>query len=247
MSRAWASNQGGECREYCPRQRDVTVKAVVESTEAQPAGSSRMAPVRHLACPDSCHLFEEGFHIKHCLSCKDVVGSSGEVVSHDGQRLCFSVFFLESGPIGFCLVISPQKEDDRFGEGPLEVYVSDLASGTALFLPRRFLGRFDEPAVGGEVLDLGKAPDVVDLIEDGKAENASYPGDGSYPEVGVAVMLFSEGGYFLLELREDCVVEIEKVQVELNALLDARVGKELGYFLSLGLSAGVSFPNWRTA
>ena len=239
MHRTWASNQAGECREYYPKMRDVTVNAVRELTDALPTGFSHMAPVRQLACPGSYQLFEECFHIKHRLSCEDVIGSSGDFVRHDGKGLCLAVFFLESGAIKFCVFVSSQEEDNGFGEGPLEMDVTDLSTGTSRFLPGRFLGRLHEAAVGGEVLDFGESLDVVDFVEDGKAEDAPYSRDGAYSEIGIGVMLFGEGGYLLFELRQDGVVEIEKVQVELNALPDAFVGKELSKSLSLRLPAGV--------
>ena len=238
MCRAWASNQGEECREYYPRLQDLTVKAVHESTAAQWSGFSHVAPIRRRACPGPYRLSEELFHIKHRLSCEDVVGSSGDFVRHDGQRFCLPMFFLESGPIKFCLFVPSQEEDNGFGEGPLEVDIADLSAGASLFLSGRFLGGFNEPAVGGEVLYFGKAPDVMDFVEDGKAEDAPYSRNGSYSEVGVAVMLFSKGRYFLFEIRKDGVVEIEKVEVELDTFLDAFVGEELSDSFSLGFPAG---------
>jgi hypothetical protein len=241
MSRAWASNQAGEYREYCPRLHDVTVKAVRESTVMQPTGSSHVAPVRQRAYPGSYQLFEEFFHFKHRISCEDVIGRPGDFVSHDGQGLCLSMFFLESGTVKFCLFISSQKEDNSLREGPLEMDVSDLCPGTSRFLPSRFLGWFYEPAIGGECLDFGESLDVVDLVEDGKTEDTSNSGDGAYPEVRVGVMLFGDGRYFLFELRKDRVIEIEKVQVELYAFLDAFIRKELCDSHSLGFPAYVIF------
>ena len=241
MSRTWASNQGEECREYYPRLQDLTVKAVCESAAAQWSDFSHVAPVRRRAGPGPYRLSEELFHIKHRLSCEDVVGSSGDFVSHDGQRFCLPMFLLESGPIKFCLFVPSQEEDNGFGEGPLEVDIADLSAGASLFLSGRFLGGFNEPAVGGEVLYFGEAPDVMDFVEDGKAEDAPYSRNGSYSEVGVAVMLFSKGSYFLFEIRKDGVVEIEKVEVELDTFLDAFVGEELSDSFSLGFPADVIF------
>jgi len=241
MCRTRASNQGEECREYYPRLRDVTVKAVFKSAAAQQSGFSPVAPVRQRACPGPYQLFEECFHIKHRLSCEDVIGSSGHFVSHDGQRFCLSMFFLESGAIKFCLFISSQEEDDGFGEGPLEVNIADLSAGAPHFLSGRFLGGFYEPAVGSEILDFWKALDVMDFVKDGKAKDAPYSRNGSYSEVGIAVMFFGESGYFLFEIRKDRVVEVEKVEVELDTLLDAPVRKELSDSLSLGFSADVVF------
>ena len=219
----------------------MTVKAVFKAAAAQQSGFSHVAPVRQRACPGPYQLFEESFHIEHRLSCEDVISGPCHFVSHDGKGLCLSMFFLEASTKEFCFIISSQKEDDGFGEGPLEMYVADLAAGTSLLFPCRFLGRFDEPAVGGEVLDFRESLDVMDFVEDGKAEDASYAWNGSYPEVGVAVMLFGDSRYFLLELRKDRVVEVEKVQVNLNALLDAFVRKELSDSLTLRFSADIVF------
>ena len=219
--------------------QDHTVKAVLESTAAQRSGFSHVAPVRQRACPGSYQLFEECFHFKHRLSCEDVIGSSGYFVSHNGQGLRLSMFFLKSGTIKFCILVSSQEEDDGLGEGPLEMDVTDLSAGAPHFLSGRFLGGFYQPAVGSEILDFWKSLDVMDFVKDGKAEDASYSRDGAYPEVGVSVMLFGESGYFLFKIRQDGVVEIEKVEVELDTLLDAFVGKELSNPLSLRFPADV--------
>jgi hypothetical protein len=219
--------------------RGFTVKAVFESTTSYPSGFSRVAPVRQRACPGSYQLFEEFFHFKHRISREDVIGGSGDFVSHDGQGLCLTMFFLKSFAINLCVVVSSQKEHDGFGEGPLEMDISDLSAGTSHFLPGRFLGRLDKPAVGSEVLHFGESLDVVYLVEDGKTEDTPNSGDGANPEVRVDVMLFGESGYFLFELRKDRVIEIEKVQIELYAFLDAFIRKELRNSLSLGFPADV--------
>ncbi len=219
--------------------QDHTVKAVLESTAAQRSGFSHVAPVRRRACPGSYQLFEECFHIEHRLSCEDVISSPCHFMSHDGQGFCLSMFFFESGPIKFCFFVPSQEEDNSFGEGPLEVDVADLSAGASLLLPGRFLGGFYEPAVGSEILNFGESLNVVDFVEDGKAEDAPYARNGSYSEVGIGVMLFGEGRYFLFEIRKDGVVEIEKVEVKLDTFLDALVRKELSDSLSLRFSADV--------
>ena len=58
-------------------------------------------------------------------------------------------------------------------------------------------------------------------------------------------MLFGESGYFLSELRQNSVVEIEKVQVELNVLLDAFIRKDLSESFSLRLSTRVILEIWK--
>jgi hypothetical protein len=221
--------------------RDRTVKAVRVMADAQPTGFSHVAPVRQRACPGSYHLFEECFHIKHRLSCEDVIGSPGQLVSHDSQGFCLPMFFLESGAIYFCFFVSSQEEDGSFGEGPLEVDVADFCARASLLLSSRFPGRFHESAIGGKALDFGKALNVVDFVEDGQAEYAPYPVDGPYSEIGIPVMLFGEGRYFLFELREDGIVEIEKVQVELDTLLNAFIREELSDSFSLRFSADIIF------
>ena len=200
-----------------------------------------MAPVRQRACPGPYQLFEEFFHFKHRIPCEDVIGSPGHFMSHDGQRLGLSMFFLESGTIYLCIIVSSQEEDDGFGEGPLEVDVSDLSTGAALFLSCRFLCGFHKPAVGGKILNFGESLDVVDFVEDAKAENTSYSGNRANSEVGIGVMLFGKRGYLIFELREDGVVVIEEIKVNLDTLLDASVGKEFCDFFPFGLSTGSVF------
>ena len=200
-----------------------------------------MAPVRQRARPGSYHLFEELLHIKHRLPCEDVVRGSGHFVSHNGQRFRLAMFLFESGTIKLCLFVSSQEQDDCLGESPFEVDVSDLSSRASHFLPGRVLGGFYEPAVGGEVLDFGESLDVVDFVEYGKTENTSYSRNGANSEVGIVIMLFGERGYFLFELRKYGVVVIEKVEVNLDALLDAFIRKELCDFFPFGLSTGSVF------
>ena len=243
MRRTWASNQGRECREYYPRQHDGTVSAVRELAFVQPTGFSRVAPVRQRAYPGSYRLFEEFIHIEHSLSFEDVIGSPGDFMCHDGQGFCLAMLFLESGTIYLCSFVLSQEEDRGFREGPLEVNVADLSTGVPLFLPGRFLGRFDESAVGGKVLDFRETFDVVDFVKDRQSEDASYSGKGAYSEVGIAVMLFGYGRYFFFELRKDSVIEIKEVQVELDILLDAFPGEELSDSIPLRFSAYVVFKS----
>jgi hypothetical protein len=160
MHRTWASNQAGGRREHYSRRRDITVRAVRELTDAQPTSFSHMAPVRQRAYPGSFQLFEELFHIKHRLSCEDVIGSPSHFVRHDGQGLCLSMFFLESGTIYFCFFVSSQKEDNSFGEGPLEMDVTDLFARCTVTLSCGFFGALDKPCIGGEVLNAWESLDI---------------------------------------------------------------------------------------
>ncbi len=75
--------------------------------------------------------------------------------------------------------VGPEKEGGRFGEGPLQVDVADLAAGGAKALAGGLLGALDQTGIGSEVLHPGEAVDVVDLIEDHQREGRTDPMDGA--------------------------------------------------------------------
>ena len=49
----------------------------------------------------------------------------------DGQRLALAVFFLKAGQRLLARRIMAEKQERRFGEGPLELGMADLRAGGA--------------------------------------------------------------------------------------------------------------------
>ena len=69
-------------------------------------------------------------------------------------------------------------DDRRFAKRPAQVRVAELGPAQALDFAGAGDGAFDQPAVGQEVLDGGKAGDVADLIENGGGEVFADAGHG---------------------------------------------------------------------
>ena len=109
------------------------------------------------------------------------------------QRLAFPMFFLQARQILLAGGIGAEKQDRRFGKGPLEIRIPDLRAGRAVVLARRFFGTLDETAVGGEILYPGEALDVMDFIEQHEAEDFANARDGLQQVEGMGIMLL--GGF----------------------------------------------------
>jgi len=73
----------------------------------------------------------------------------------------------------------PEKQYGRFAEGPLQVSVADLFTGSAIGLTSRFSVALDQPAVGSEVLHRGEALNRMDLVEDDQREDLTDTGNGT--------------------------------------------------------------------
>ena len=78
-------------------------------------------------------------------------------------------------------------------------------------------GAFDEAAVGDKILHPGKASDVVDLVEEDKAKDLSHPWDASEQVPGVDIVSFGALLDGALDLTEEPVVEVEKLEIDLDA------------------------------
>jgi len=130
-----------------------------------------------LAAPSGL-VFEELVHVESLLPFKNVIGGPAEFVSENGEGLGFAVLFLESLFVFHPLGVAPEEEDGGFGEGPLEVSVTDFLSGVAVTFPGGLPGTLDETAVGGEVLDSWEAAYVVDFVKDDQREDVADAVDG---------------------------------------------------------------------
>ena len=68
-------------------------------------------------------------------------------MSENGQGLGRAVLPGQLIPIGYCLGVSPEEKDCGFGEGPLQMGITDLFTRGAGDLPCRFFGTLHKPAV----------------------------------------------------------------------------------------------------
>ena len=120
------------------------------------------------------------------------------------------------------------KKQACLGECPLEVVVSDLGVLGAELFASRLSGAFDEAAVGDKILDPGEASDVVDFVEEDEAEDLAHPWDT--PEQVPAVDIVSLGAFFdvALEVTKEPVVEVEKLEIDLDAFANGGIREAIG-------------------
>src|SRR4030095_16220950 len=111
---------------------------------------------------------------------------------------------------------------------------TDLATAGAKPLAGRFFGALDEPGIGGEILNPGKAPDVVNLIEQGERENLADAGKRAQALEHLRVMLLGAAHQEELELADELVVVGDQLEIDLDALADAGVGELVGHSLPVG-------------
>ena len=64
----------------------------------------------------------------------------------------------------------PFGDHRRFAKGPAQIRIAQLGPAQALELASAGHGAFDQPAIGQEIFDGGKAGDVADLVENGQAQ-----------------------------------------------------------------------------
>lgn len=121
---------------------------------------------------------EKGGKIKPHLPFQHLVDRPGELMSQDRPRFTFAMCFLSAGQILVARRIVTEEEDGRFREGPCERRIADLRAGGAIPLSRRFLGAFDQAAIGHKILAPREAGDSMDLGEQDQTHNLANAGDG---------------------------------------------------------------------
>ena len=77
------------------------------------------------------------------------------------KRLPLAMSFGKFFHIGLRLGIASQKEDCRFGEGPLQMRIADLGSRRAIGFACGFSLAFYKTGIGGKILHLWKAIDII--------------------------------------------------------------------------------------
>ena len=80
----------------------------------------------------------------------------------------------------------------RFPKGPAQIRIAQLGSAQALDLSGTGDGAFDQPTVGEEIFDGGKAGDVAKLVEDGQPEVFADAGRGWEQGVVATSTFFGE-------------------------------------------------------
>ena len=100
-----------------------------------------------------------------------VVHRPGQLVGQHSEGFAFAMFVLQFGEILFARLILPQEAHGGFREGPLELGVANLLARKPVPVARRFLGAFDQAAVGHEVLHAREAANSLDLIQDDQRQN----------------------------------------------------------------------------
>jgi hypothetical protein len=132
---------------------------------------------RRLACSPPLTL-EKDVEIEHHVSFQHVIDGPGQLMCQYRQCLALAVFFLSAGQICLARRMAAEEQHRRFGEGPLEIGIADLRAGGAIPLPRRFLGAFDQAAIGHKILDPRETGDIMDLVEQDQTQNLANAGDG---------------------------------------------------------------------
>jgi hypothetical protein len=144
------------------------------------------------------------------------------------QRLAFPMFFLQARQILLAGGIGTEKQDRRFGKGPLEIRIPDLRAGRAVALARRFFGTLDETAVGDEILYPGEALDVMDFIEQHQTQDLADPRHRAQQVQRVRIMLLGRFEHGQFHVTEEVVVVANQGEIHVDALLHGRIGKPFG-------------------
>ena len=91
------------------------------------------------------------------------------------------MFVLQARHILLAGGIVPEKQHGGFGEGPFAIGITNFRAGGAVAFPRRFLGAFDQAAIGHKILNPGKAPNIMDLIQEDQRQDFANAGDRLQP------------------------------------------------------------------
>jgi hypothetical protein len=180
---------------------------------------------------------EELLHVEGLLSFEHEVDSPTDLVGEDREGFALAVFADQAAEIVLGLFVDLDEETGCLGECPFEVDVADLGVLGAELFASRLSGAFDEAAVGDKILDPGETPDVVDLVEEDEAEDLAHPWDA--PEQVPAVDIVSFGALLdvALELTEEAVIEVEKLEIDLDALAHGGVREAIGDSLPVCLES----------
>ena len=85
--------------------------------------------------------------------------------------------------------IVPEKQHGGFGAGPFERGMTNFRAGGAVAFPRRFLGAFDQAALGHKILNPGKAHNIMNRIQEDQSQDFANPGDRLPPVQRLGMVL----------------------------------------------------------
>ena len=174
---------------------------------------SKGAPVRRRAHPPPRLDGQERMHVEPLPVFQHEIDRSAELVRQDGERLAFAVFahqLVVELPARF---VAFEEQLRSQGKGPAEMGVADLFAAAAVFLAIGFLGAGDQAAIGGEILNPGKAADVLNLIEQIEGIDPAHAGDALQEGISSRVMLLCVGNDVLFEDGQDPVIGVNHVEI----------------------------------
>ena len=116
------------------------------------------------------------------------------------------------------------------------MHVADFAARGAIAFAGGLLGAFDQSGLGEEVADLLEARDIMDFIEHHQGKDFADAWHGVQQVQGTGVMGFGAAHDAGLELGELLVVDIDKHDIELDALSHTRVWELLSQTGPVGLT-----------
>ncbi len=153
--------------------------------------------------------------------------------------------FLQAGQLGLADRIMPEQEHRRFRKRPREIGLADLCAGGAVAFPRRFLGAFDQTAIGHEVLDPGEAAHSMDFVEQHHTQNLADAGDGWQPLHGVRVVRLGRLHDGQLHVAEQLVIAANQGEIDFHTLLHGGIGEPLHHPSSVGLIGKLLANLWQ--
>ena len=145
------------------------------------------------------------------------------------------MFVREASEVLLARRIVAQEQDGGFGERPLEVGIADLLARSSIAFASRSFRTLDEAAIGHERLDPGEAVDSVDLIAQHQGQDFADPWDGAQAVEDLRIMRCCGLDERQLQVGQQVVVGIDQREVDLNALLDGRLGEALRHAGSVRL------------
>ena len=153
----------------------------------------------------------------------------------NGQGCPLVMLFRQSGQIFLACLIVAQKQRRRFGKGPCEMSVPDLCARGPQAFATRCLRTCAQATVRSKVLHAGETFDLVDCVEQHEAEDLANARHGLQQVQGMSVMGFGRLDDREFYVAQQLIVLRDQCQVDLDGLLDSRVGKALGDTLTVGL------------
>jgi len=157
--------------EWVEREREEVSN---QAKQVRPGATPVMRRAHPLPSIGSVH---ESIHIEGCRTLEHVVGRTAEAGGQDAERLALAMLGADALEQTLASRVLLEEADCDLAEGPLEMGVADLVSRRSEHLAGRGLLALHQPGIGEEVLDPGKALDVVELVEERESEDGADTGD----------------------------------------------------------------------